>query len=141
MFEPNQKRRELIVAIIDFMRAQPDGARITWVEIEQATGAPMRTNEQRALVREACAKLDRAYIAIPGSGIELSSATNAAEIGNRETRKIGNAIERASTTVSAVISRHGNELSSEVQRGLLRVAGLAGALRTLRDAGEKALTR
>lgn len=76
MWETNEKRREALLVLRAFVRDVAPGARVSWVEVEEETGLPMRLPKERDLFRDAMRMEKRVYKAIPGSGVEFSSADN-----------------------------------------------------------------
>ena len=119
MFKPNPLRREALVKLRDYVRALPHGARRSWVEIEQETGIEMRTTEARALFSAALDAEKIPKIALKGSGVELAGPTNAAEIVDKASNRIVNAIGDAVKTGERVCDRVLPALGSEEQKALL----------------------
>lgn len=134
---PNTKRRADLVSLRAYVAARPNGARLSWVEIETETGIDMRSQYGRNLFRSACHRERRRYLTLPGSGVELSSKDNALEIVERKNNHVVKLIKKTATENGDVVTRHVDEMApSEAQR-LIRAASLAGTLAMVRRSAEK----
>lgn len=132
MFKTNPERQRRSALLKEFLAGQPDGAVCSWVEIETATGVPMRTDSDRKLLYEMLHKLKREWIPIRGSGIELSSGQNAIRALRLRDKRIGGALVRAGKADVRIQAQHLKEMSPEdreetIMRGALRGALLSGA--------------
>jgi RNA 3'-terminal phosphate cyclase len=127
-FEPNTKRREHLVKLRAYVAEQPNGARVSWVEIETATGVEMRTQLSRGLFRMACHREKRGYLPLPGGGVEFSCATNAVEVVDRYNKRVMGAVKSASVKGGYVVARHVGELAGDEAKALLRAASLSSTL-------------
>jgi len=130
-FAPNPKRRENLVALRKFVHEQEAGARVSWVEVEQATGVDMQHQLSRNLFRSACHREKRGYIALPGGGVEFSSSTNAVECVTRYAIRVNGAIASAAEKSAYVVERHAREMSGDAERELLRNASLLALLASI----------
>jgi hypothetical protein len=133
---PNLKRREDLVALRAFVANAPNGARLSWVEIETATSVVMRGQYGRNLFRSACHRERRRYLTIPGAGIELSSKDNALEIVERKNKKIVHAIKRSASENADVVTRHVDEMAPGDAQKLIRAASLSATLAMVRKSAE-----
>jgi hypothetical protein len=134
--EPNTKRREDLVKLRDWVAGQPNGARLSWVEIETATSVDMRDQYGRNLFRSACHREKRRYLTIPGGGVELSSKDNALEIVQRKNAVVAKSIKRAALQNGDVVTRHVDEMSPSAARELIRAASIAATLAMVRRGAE-----
>lgn len=120
-FAPNEKRRAELARLVEYGSTLAHGARVSWLEVEQATGVSMRDDYGRDLFREAVReKLKRRYVALPGFGIEMSSPENANEIASREIQQIGSAVDRAGKTTGLLIEQHLDKMQQDQQARLLQ---------------------
>lgn len=126
--EPNTKRRENLVKLRAYVAAQPNGARVSWVEIETATSVEMRTQLGRGLFRSACHREQRGYLALPGGGVEFSSSVNAVEVVDRYNKRVLGVVKSASVKSAYVVARHISELAGDEAKSLLRAASLSSTL-------------
>jgi hypothetical protein len=117
-FTPNQRRREHFARVLEYVSKLPDGARVSWVEVTQATGVAM-TKDGQGLVRLALRRAKRPYLAIVGSGFELSSPNNALEVVASKTRRFVGALDVARETTAQVSTRHLDAMSQEKKNRLL----------------------
>jgi hypothetical protein len=118
-FVPNPQRQADIDTITAWMLPLPDGQRTSWLEIEQQTGVKM-DDRGRKLVRHVARKLNRVYRAIPGYGFELSSAGNALDIAHVRNVRVRNEVDRASSTITNLLSRHGEQMTQDARNRLLQ---------------------
>lgn len=122
-----EKQLQLLKAHVD---QQPDGATVSWLEIEQATGVEM-TNAGKALYRRACRVCRREYGTIRGSGLRFSAADTAVDLIHHKIRKIGRASNRAAKTTNTLVVRHKSEMSPrDVQYSTMAMAAL-GAMKAI----------
>jgi hypothetical protein len=117
-FVPNPVRRAEFKVLLDYVSKLQAGARISWVEITQATGVAM-TKSGQDLLRFALKRAKRPYLAIQGEGVELSSKDNALEVVASKTRRFVGALDNARETTSLVSTRHLDELPQEAKNRLL----------------------
>jgi len=127
-FEPNMTRRKNLLTLREFVASQPNGARVSWVELEQQTGVAMSGQLSRNLFRAACHREKRGYIPLPGGGVEFSSAANATECVERYHVRACGAVRAAAEKTAYVTTRHVNEMDGEARKELLRVASIASML-------------
>jgi hypothetical protein len=113
MFEKSEQRQRDLEAIKNVVGDAKDGARFSWLELEQATGVKM-DDRGKALLRQQLDRINRPYLSLHGDGIELSCPTNAEEIVGRHTLRLKNAFTSAKETTDVVMVRHGKELASDV---------------------------
>jgi len=129
-FTPNLERQERARKLRAFLEPQPNGARISWVEIEQFTGVDMGTDTAgRELVREALDRLRRPYIKVQGLGIELSSKDNATQIGDEATERVTEQMRLSQRKIDRTIARHEEELSAGEKARLARQSAQIGTYR------------
>lgn len=127
MFEKNDKRREAVKKLVSFIESQDDGARLSFVEIETATGIVM-DDTGRGWLREAADRAQREYLAIPGSGIELSSADNGLTIVNKGERGFLNKLRAVRKTIDRIDGRHSEQMNSEQRHALNHHKAIFGTL-------------
>lgn len=109
-FKPSPEKDHARSALRTFLTTLEDGRRLSWLEIEQATGISMDSGG-RALFRVVCGRAGRYYRAILGEGIEMSSHSNTVEIVAGKTRRAVNGMRRAEVTTSGLLARHGDEMT------------------------------
>jgi hypothetical protein len=127
-FAPNTKRRAALVTLREYVASQPNGARLSWVEIETATSVEMKSQYGRNLFRAACHREKRGYLPLPGGGVELSSPDNAVEIVDRYNGRVLGAVRAAADKGGYVVQRHIGEMKGDEARKLLRAASLSATL-------------
>ena len=140
-FEPNMKRRANLVKLREYVASAAAGARVSWVEVEQATGVEMRDQLSRNLFRSACHREKRGYIALPGGGVEFSSASNALECVGRYFTRVNGAIQSAAEKSGYVVERHASEITGDAGRELLRRAALISLLANIAKPKSDAMAR
>jgi len=122
-FKTNADRRRGIDSAAEFFGSQPDGARLSWLEIERATGVKTtgaHRDEGRDWCRVALRRIRRAYAPLPeGLGIELSATENAVTIAAMRTKRIVGAARSAHRSAVYTLERHDDDLSP-TDRELLR---------------------
>ena len=134
MFKSNAERQEKLTKLIDWLREQPDGQRLSWVEIEQGAGVRMHRDngaphkEHRDLVRVALKKLKRAASAIHGSGIELSSAGNAVSFADEARTRVRSAVVRQAKRLGFVRDRHESEMAPDKRLYFASQQAMLGAI-------------
>jgi hypothetical protein len=109
------------IALREYLSSVGDGVKLGWVDIEKASGVRMDVNGQ-ALVRRVMSRLSRHYLAMPGFGIETSSARNAVDIATSKFVRVKNAVESAKDTGERLLGRHGDEMKAS-DRQLLEAKG------------------
>ncbi len=129
-FTPNTQRREDLVKLRAYVKDQPNGARLSWVEIQTATSVNMHDAKQygRNLFRSACHREQRGYLPLPGGGVELSSAENAVEIVERNNGRVLGAVKAAAEKNGYVGTRHIGEMSGDAARALIRASSFTATL-------------
>lgn len=115
-FLVNDQRRADLVKILDYVKGRTDGERASWLEIETGTGVSMTGPYGRGLLRIACRRANRQYLALPGLGVEFSSVTNANEIAQKAVSSIATAVVRCSHKVASLSDRHMDKMSAEQSR-------------------------
>lgn len=133
MFETNAERQRKLAELKSFFEKQKDGALVTWLEIEQATGIRMRSKDEgRRLVTEVLRrKLRRPYAVKPGTGIELSSPANAADIAERGRDLVINAARRMEKTGAQLEKLHGSQMTTTQRDRFARAQSFNGTLAAL----------
>lgn len=113
-FQANEERRAGIESAATFFETQKDGARLSWLEIEQATGIKTtgaRRDEGRDWCRRALRRVGRAYAPMPdGLGIELSAPDNAVSIAALRTKRIVGQAKAAHRSATFTLTRHEDDL-------------------------------
>lgn len=115
-FIPNQQRREDLVKLVEYVKARHDGDRVSWLEIETATGVSMSGDYGRGLLRVASRRAARPYMPLPGHGVEFSSPDNANEIAQKAVGSIATAVVRGAHRVATLCDRHIEKMSAEQSR-------------------------
>ncbi len=124
--------------ISEYFSDKPDGAMISWLEMERDIGIPMRSMHRtgeldgRSLVRQALQKMKRPYETVHGSGIRLSAAATAVTILGGAISKVANATKRAKKVHANLQERHMKELSTYDRERMTRAAGMFATLDLLR---------
>lgn len=133
VFKPNEERRERIKVLRDFIGKQSDGAKLSWLEVEQATGISMGSRSGgRDLLREALARIDRAYLPLHGDGVELSSPQNGVVIVCESLRKSVRSLRRTRKKTDLVTERHLDQMSQENRNKMLRAQAILGTTELVR---------
>lgn len=117
-FDPNEQRRADLKRLRAFVDTLGDGARVSYVEIEQATGVKM-DDRGRKLMQLTLKRARRPPVTLPGHGYEMSSPANALEIVGAKSRRLVGALKIAQETTEHVAGRHLEEMSQE-HRGKLQ---------------------
>ena len=117
-FTPNPQRQERLAKLRDFVDALIDGRRVSWLEVEQATGIKMDPAGQ-ALIRLTLKRQRRPYLSLVGLGFEVSSAHNGVPIVEAKTRRFVSALAVARETTEQVSGRHINEMTQPNKNKLL----------------------
>lgn len=107
-FEPSPEME----ALRGWLADAPEGAYVTYVEAEKATGVRMDTRGKQ-LLRSALRSLDREYRVERGVGIELDSPENTLPIITRRFRAVSNSSKRAAKTTRILYDRHHEKLPEE----------------------------
>ena len=129
-FKPNLERQERARKVREFLEPQPNGARLSWLEIEQATGVSMNiASDGRDLVREGLDRLRRTYIKVQGLGIELSSKENATQIGDEASERVAEQMRLSQRKIDRTLARHEGELSAGGKAKLARQSAVLGTYR------------
>jgi hypothetical protein len=108
-FEPNEQRREDFRAFTAVISAASDGKRMSYVEIEQASGVRM-DQRGKGIFRSAAKRSNRPYLTIPGLGVEFSSADNAIEIARDKLVRVRHSVSRFQKTASILADKHLDEM-------------------------------
>lgn len=122
-FTANEQRRLDFVKVKVFLTEQKDGARVSWVEIEQGAGVRM-DSRGKSLTRTALRMMRRPYLPMPGHGIEMSSAAIGPEIVEKGIRRIGHAISGAKKTTENIVERHLDAMPQESKNKILRAQAI-----------------
>jgi hypothetical protein len=128
MFEPNEQRRKDFAALLAYAATLKDGQRLSWLEIQQATGIDMNGRRGRDLFRKAASRAKRPYHPLPGLGVEMSSTENHGEIVSRRHDDVRRAVNRAKQTTTVIIDRH---LDAPPQQQQVRLLASQAAIDTL----------
>jgi hypothetical protein len=135
IIKPNEQRRAWIKTLTAYVTTLKDGARVSWVELEQATGVPCGPRSSgRGLFRLVCKRIGRRYEPLHGDGFEMSAPTNANSIVDRALSKVGKHITIARDTTEIVVGRHIDEMQGDArkrlehQRAALATIGLSATL-------------
>jgi len=128
MFEPNMQRRKDLVTLREFVAVQEAGARVSWVEVAQATGGVMVGPKALNLFRKACKQEKRDYLSLPDVGVEFSGPANAIECVQRSIGRIAGAVKSAAEKSGRVIERHAGEMPAEQASELIRLGSFASML-------------
>ena len=129
-FKPNLERQERARKVREFLEPQSNGARLSWLEIEQATGVSMNiASDGRDLVREGLDRLRRTYIKVQGLGIELSSKENATQIGDEASERVAEQMRLSQRKIDRTLARHEGELSAGEKAKLARQSAVLGTYR------------
>ena len=127
MFDPNEQRQADIATLREVIDNTKDGAVLSWVELEQMSGVRMDARG-RGLFRVAMRKNKRAYKALRGAGVELSSPRNAVTILRQMDGRIGGAVRRATKVDGHIQGRHLEQLDARDRAEVLMRSSLRGAL-------------
>ncbi len=104
--------------LVDYIKTIAPGARVSWLEIEEATGLSMKTHAARNLVRLACRKAARQYCPLPGLGLEFSSVDNANEIAQKAVGAVATAVVRGAHKVANLCEQHLDQMTPDQARML-----------------------
>ena len=111
-----------------FLDSQAVGARLSWLEIEMATGVRMNSTG-RSAVRRVLRRLKREYLPEAGTGIELTAHDNAIHAVRLRDKRIGGAVKRARRASKCVATHLDNMTEADRQEYLMRES-LRNALAT-----------
>lgn len=135
-FTPNPQKAFDKSLLREFLGELKNGARVSWVEIEQGTGIKMDRRGQ-PLVRAVLKETGREYLALPGHGIEMSSPDNALDIVAGRLRRVDNALSVATKVTANVVSQHLEAMPSDRRQEILRTQALLSTLRFVGEGGRK----
>lgn len=133
MFQSRPENTLAIETITAYLKAQRDGATVTWLELEQATGIscrpkPVNGIDGRALTRRALHKMGREVETITGTGFVLSCPENVQKImADRMTRTFGT-MKRAKKAAEHLYEAHGTQLSPGARDRITRQTALLATL-------------
>lgn len=137
-FERRDETVKALAALEGFLSQFGDGARISWLEIERATGvrtaAPpgRQRDEARGWVRAALKELQRAYLPLPdGLGIEFSSPDNSLAIASRRGKLVLGAIRGAHAQITRALTRHDADLDKRDRDLLAANRSVLGAAKSM----------
>ena len=131
-FEPNEQRREDIKSIAPVIEKAPDGARMSWVEVESASGVKMDPRG-RGLFRHCADKLNRPYLTLPGLGVEFSSSGNAIEIAKARVTRVRHSIGRLQETTELLVDKHAAQMSTKDKATLIAIRSQKATLDLVRS--------
>lgn len=127
-----------------YFDSKPDGAKLTWVEIEAGTGIKMSGVWGRDLARRALKKLKRPYGAMIGIGVELSAPVNALDLAGDSVRRVRSAIKNGKKRTGQLRERHEEAMPAEARQSLVlldaQLGGLQLGLKQVRKAIHKELS-
>jgi hypothetical protein len=129
--KPSIPEREIEVArLCEYFSSLPNGAKVSWEEIEEHAGVRMNMSG-REQARRALRRLRWPYLPVRGEGVVLSSADSALTIMRGKFVKIDHAVRKADTTRAHLTERHLPDMSGRDQRSMLLLASFFGAVRTI----------
>lgn len=126
------------IALQAFLKRQPEGATLAWLDVERATGIVM-DHRGRALVRQALRALHRPCETLRGLGIRLSSNGSALIILGGGIRAIHNVTKRVHRTYVDLSQRHLSALPEEEKTRFILTGSILGALMGNATDAERAL--
>ncbi len=135
-FSPNGDRQRNIDSITRWFAGLGDGARVSWLEVEQKTGVKM-TPAGRNLVRLVAKRLHRPYRSMPGLGFETSSADNGLDIVAIKTSRAIHAISVTKRTTDTVAARHLDQMTQEARNRLLQTQATFATLQLTASLAKK----
>jgi hypothetical protein len=115
------------LALVAFLKNQPNGAELMWLEIEEKTGVSMDASG-KSKFRAAVKSCKRRYDVIAGIGVELDSPENTKSIADRSVRGIMSSIHRSRDTFDILASRHVEKLPPDEQQELRRRQAMSAAI-------------
>jgi len=135
------KITEEVTLLKEFLEAasveRPD-TKISYLEIEDATGVPM-DNKGRGYLRNAARYCGVEYSAVPKYGIEIAGPNNGTEIIGGRLARIDAATRRAEIATKNISKRHLAAMSNEDQKAIVFLGSVFGAIRANAE-GYKRLT-
>lgn len=119
-----------------FLENQDDGATLTWLDLETATGVPMRAHavkgvSGRPMVWRMLKVLRRTYESIPSVGIRLSAPETAVAITQGKVSRVLSGIRGVSKSAAINLERHGEKLHSKDRDKLTRTAATFETIKML----------
>ena len=127
MFEANEKRRDTLARLIEFVRGCPDGATVGWLDVTQKTGVQMN-DAGKALFHLARQRAKRPAETIKGYGVKFSCVENALDIVAAKARRLSGALNIAKETTSQVSGRHLDEMPQDGRNRLIQIEATFAAL-------------
>jgi hypothetical protein len=115
------------LTLVAFLKNQPNGAELMWLEIEEKTGVTMDSSG-KAKFRAAIKSCKRRYDVIAGIGVELDSPENTKSIADRSIRGIMSSIHRSRDTFDILANRHVDKLPPDEQQELRRRQAMSVAI-------------
>ena len=136
------ERRSKVKKLRELFDRQSDGATISWLEIERDTGISMgASGDGRDLARTALHLNHRPYVTLHGSGIELSSPTNAVDISLSVADAVSSAMQVGKRRVDWTLVRHAEAMEADVKRRMLAQSGLLASTRLAMQLEQKLLKK
>src|SRR5271166_805045 len=120
LFAPNEQRREDVKAISALIAQQQDGARLSWLEVEQGCGVTMDARG-RNLFRDCASKALRPYLTLRGFGVEFSSSLNALEIERAKLKRVHHSISNVQKTTEILAEKHLEQMSASDKAKLITI--------------------
>jgi hypothetical protein len=111
----------------DYFNDAPDGAIITYTDMENRTGIRMDVKGKQRM-RSALRSLRREFACIHGHGIEIESAHNALSLVNNRLIKVDNAVKRGEKT-STRMTKYLSSMDNSNRERLLHVVSIFGAIK------------
>lgn len=130
-FTPIPEREQHVQKLVEYLSevGQP-GAAIGYVDIEMATGLPMKTPEQRKCFDAALKRMKLwPPIRKKGWGVILQSPENATDVISVEFHRTRRRIGRYARVGHNLLARHGEKMTQYNKNILLQDVALAGALK------------
>lgn len=142
MFEKNAAKAAALQKVLDHVTSLPPDTKVlTFVEVEQATGVPMRAEpidgiDGRALLRKALAEVGWEHVSIRATGVTLSQAENASDIAATRRKKAVSGLRRAGRSIENLSRRHLGEMTPAQRESFTRETSLMSTLAMLAGGGQ-----
>lgn len=129
------EKESQVARVKEFFAVLADGEEVSWMRVEHDSGVKM-DYAGRALARLALKRLRRPYEAIRGTGIRLSSATNAVTILAGRFARVETAIQKTDRVREALETRHFAQMNEGDQKKMLLAKSFFGALKVCSSTNE-----
>jgi len=127
---------ETTLKLEEYLRSLPAGERVSYAEIEMATGVQMTTSN-KARLRIAAKRSNRIYATIRGFGLEMSSGQNAGSINRHGLVRVDNAVRRQEKVGNLLLAQHAAEMPVGDRHQITAVVCMFAQIRVIADAQKR----